>query len=208
MNKRLLLISIIILSLALYLHVVPFHESIPLKKAFTDFPHNWKGWKSDAYYFDAAVLDKLRVNEYIMREYKRGDDRFTLYIGYYGTQKEGAQIHSPKHCLPGAGWFKLLERKSSMNIDELGKINFIEALYKKGNEREIFIYWYKMKNAYITNEYVLKLYMILNSLKYRRNDAAFIRFSAPVTTSEDVTIRMTENAMKDFLPLLKDFLPE
>ncbi len=198
----------IIFSLALYLHVVPFHEAIPLKKAFADFPQNWKGWKGDAYYFDDAVLDKLRVSEYIMREYKKGDDKFTLYVGYYGTQKEGAQIHSPKHCLPGGGWFKLQERKRSLNIDGPGKINFIEAVYKKGNEREIFIYWYKMQNAYITNEYVLKLYMVLNSLKYRRNDAAFIRFSAPVTSSVEDTIQLTENAMKDFLPLLNNYLPE
>ena len=27
-----------------------------------------------------------------------------LFIGYFGTQHENSQIHSPKHCYPGAGW--------------------------------------------------------------------------------------------------------
>ena len=27
-----------------------------------------------------------------------------LYIGYWATQRKGAQIHSPRNCLPGGGW--------------------------------------------------------------------------------------------------------
>jgi len=27
-----------------------------------------------------------------------------LFIGYFPTQRTGQSIHSPKHCLPGAGW--------------------------------------------------------------------------------------------------------
>lgn len=208
MNKRILIISIIISLFALYLNVFPFHEVVPLKKAFADFPLNWKGWGGKIYHFEDAILNKLRVKEYMLREYRKGTDRFILYVGYYGTQKEGAQIHSPKHCLPGSGWLKLSERKRSLNIDGVGKVSFVEAIYQKSEDKELFIYWYKMKNAYITNEYVLKLYMILNSLRYRRNDAAFIRFSAPVTKNAEDTTHSIEDFMKDFLPLLKDFLPD
>ncbi len=102
----------------------------------------------------------------------------------------------------------MTEGKMSLDIDGVGKVYFIEAVYKKGNNMEVFVYWYKMKNAYITNEYILKLYMIINSIKYRRNDAAFIRFSAPVTTNVEDAAYLIERAMSDFLPLLKDYLPE
>lgn len=185
----------------------PFHKIIPLKKALDNFPLNVEGWRGKIYYFDDAVLDKLRAEEYILREYTKGSDRVTLYVGYYGSQKEGAQIHSPKHCLPGSGWLKLSERKKILNINNMSKVNFVEAVYQRGNEKEVFIYWYKMKNSYITNEYVLKIYMILNSLRYRRNDAAFIRFSSPVTKNEDYTTQLIEDAIKDFLPILQDYLP-
>jgi EpsI family protein len=208
MNKRILIISVIILLFALYMNIFPFHEIVPLKKAFADFPINLNGWVGKVYYFDSTILDKLRVKEYMLREYKKSSDGFTLYVGYYGAQKEGAQIHSPKHCLPGGGWLKLSERKRSLDIDGVGKVNFVEATYQKSKNRELFIYWYKMKNVYITNEYVLKFYMILNSLRYRRNDAAFVRFSAPVTKDLKDTTYLVENAMRDFLPLLKEYLPE
>ena len=194
--------------MALYLKLFPMHQVVPLKKDFANFPINWKGWEGSSYYFDSDVLDKLRVSEYIMRGYTKGADKVNIYIGYYGTQKKDAQIHSPKHCLPGSGWFELSETKKSLDINGVGKMDFVEAVYQKGKEKEIFVYWYKMKDTYITNEYILKLYMIFNSLKYRRNDAAFIRISAPITNDVVSTEKTIEQFMKDFLPLLKEYLPE
>ena len=36
-----------------------------------------------------------------------------LYVGYYATQRQGATIHSPLNCLPGAGWIPVeLGRKT------------------------------------------------------------------------------------------------
>ncbi|RJQ55302.1 MAG: EpsI family protein [Nitrospiraceae bacterium] len=208
MNRRLIVSSIIIIAFALYIKVFPFHEIVPMKKAFDEFPLQWKGWEGKAYYFDDKVLDKLRASEYMAREYKKGDNVINLYIGYYGAQKEGAQIHSPKHCLPGGGWFRLSEKTRSFNIDGVGKIDVTEAVYRKGTEREVFIYWYQIKDAFITNEYVLKLYMILNSVRYGRNDAAFIRFSTPVEKDKGEAKFVLEAAIQDFLPLLAGYLPE
>ena len=65
-----------------------------------------------------------------------------------------------------------------------------------------------MKDAYITNEYFLKLYMILNSLRYSRNDAAFVRLLSVVTGETNDASLLIDNFKSDFLPLLKDYLPE
>ncbi len=208
MNKRIIIMSVIIFLFALYLNSVSFHERVPLKKTLDDFPLAWQGWEGKIYQFDDVILEKLRVNEYMSRAYRKGDDSINLYVGYYGTQREGAQIHSPKHCLPGSGWFKLSERERRLQVNGADEVKFIEAVYQKGAEKELFIYWYKMKDVYITNDYILKLYMIINSLKYRRNDAAFIRISTPVSKGVEETEHLVESAIRDFLPLLKDYLPE
>ena len=208
MNKRMLIISAIIAAFALYQTLFPFHEAVPLKRSLSDFPLRWNGWVGGSHFFDDEILEKLRVSEYVLREYKNGHDSVVLYVGYYSTQREGAQIHSPKHCLPGGGWFKISENIRSIDVDPIGRVSLVEAVYQKGEAREVFIYWYKMKDAYITNEYILKLYMVLNSLLYRRNDAAFIRLSAPVTGTVEDTVHTIEGFMKDFLPALKDYLPE
>jgi EpsI family protein len=181
---------------------------VPLKKTLDDFPLTWKGWVGKNYFFDDTILDKLRADEYTYREYKKGNNKFNVYIGYYGRQRKGVQIHSPKHCLPGGGWFKLFEKERVLDIEDTDRINFIEAVYQKGSEKELFVYWYKMKDVYITNDYILKLYMIFNSLKYRRNDAAFIRFSTPANNNVEDAEYLIDGAIRDFLPLMKDYLPE
>ena len=56
---------------------------------------------------DKAVLDFLHVTDYINRGYwTPGMNRnlMGLYIAYLRSQRAGATIHSPKNCLPGAGW--------------------------------------------------------------------------------------------------------
>jgi EpsI family protein len=208
MNKRLLIISAMIFLFALYLNVVPLKEALPLKKTFSDFPVFWNGWTGKAYQLDAVTLEKLRVSEYILREYRKRGNSVTLYIGYYGTQRAGAEIHSPKHCLPGSGWTRSSERTKTLNVRGVGKVSFVEAVYQKGDNEEVFVYWYQMKDAYITSDYALKMFMVVNSLRYRRNDAAFIRLSAPVTGNREETIHVLQSFMKDLLPVLKGYLPE
>ena len=202
------IVSAFIAGFALYLALFPFHEAVPLKKGFSDFPLKLNGWTGKDQQFDDVILEKLRVSEYMMRQYTRDDNTVTLYIGYYSTQREGAQIHSPKHCLPGGGWFLISEATRELQVSDHDRVRYIEAVYEKGDGKEVFFYWYKMKDASITNEYKLKFFMVLNSLMYRRNDAAFIRLSAPVTGSREAAISVLEDFMKDFLPLLKDYLPE
>ncbi len=208
MNKRIAAAASFIILFALYIHLFPFNEVVPLKRPLEKFPVQWNGWTGRDFYFDDIILDKLRVSEYMMREYRKGNDKVSVYIGYYGMQKKGAQIHSPKNCLPGGGWFKLSENTRDAHIDGVGEVSYVEAVYQKNADKEVFIYWYKMKNTYITNEYLLKGYMILNSIRYRRNDAAFVRLSSVADGDADNGSESINNFMKDFLPLLKDYLPE
>ena len=39
-----------------------------------------------------------------------------LFIGYFPTQRTGVTIHSPKNCLPGAGW--TFESSQYVNLND------------------------------------------------------------------------------------------
>lgn len=208
MNKSLYIATLLLLIAGLVLHYVPFYQVVPLKRPFAEFPLQHNGWVGRDQLFSDVILDKLKVTEYLSREYVRNGQRLSLYVGYYGAQKEGAQIHSPKHCLPGGGWQKLSERTGTTDVAGYGRVKFVEAVYQKGENKESFVYWYRMKNATITSDYGLKWYMILNSLRYQRNDAAFIRLSAPASGDAQGTLQAIESFMRDFLPLMKNFLPD
>ena len=45
------------------------------------------------------------MDEYVNRVYAQDTLQvFSLYVGYYTYQTQGKSIHSPRNCLPGAGW--------------------------------------------------------------------------------------------------------
>ncbi|MDO3379769.1 exosortase C-terminal domain/associated protein EpsI [Geoalkalibacter halelectricus] len=208
MGKRLLLVGLIVLSFAFYVQARPFHDLVPIKQDLVTFPMHIEDWQAADFQLSPGVLEQLRVSNYLMRDYRRDGESVNVYIGYYETQREGAQIHSPRHCLPGSGWVPTRHTTRTWQIDGQRPINLVEAVYQKDSYHEVFLYWYQMKDATITNEYLLKAQMVFNSLKYRRNDAAFIRLSAPVRTSVEDTVASLESFMADFVPLLDDYLPE
>src|SRR2546426_4034673 len=90
-------------------------EPILTKKPFAEFPLTiGERWKGKELGLDQTILDVLKLSDYMMRGYVlqpgRTDQRegksapVWLYVGFYQSQRTGSTYHSPKNCLPGAGW--------------------------------------------------------------------------------------------------------
>ena len=205
--RRLLVISVLFLSAAALVKYFPFQVDVPLQRPLAELPLSWKGWEGRSYGLSAQIEQLLGVTEYLSRVYTRERDRVEIYIGYYRSQRAEQQIHSPRHCLPGGGLVPVSERVVRRDIPGYGPIRFVEALYQRGDARETFVYWYRMRDSHITNEYLLKLSMIWNSLRYRRNEATFVRISSPVPPGEGDAMKTIDLFMEDFLPLLATTLP-
>ncbi|HEY8833450.1 MAG TPA: EpsI family protein, partial [Gemmatimonadaceae bacterium] len=58
---------------------------------------------------DKKIPDEERriagMTNYVVRVYERDSvPAFTTLVAYYDRQARGKSIHSPRNCLPGAGW--------------------------------------------------------------------------------------------------------
>jgi len=49
---------------------------------------------------------------------------------------------------------------------------------------------------------------ITNSFLYRRRDSAFIRIFVPFETDEEKAVQLGERFVKDFYPLIQQYLPQ
>ncbi len=181
----------------------------PAAKPLSDFPISRGGWKmASQTSFSAGVLELLKPTDYISRSYvDREGRKVDLYIGFHSGARESGQIHSPKQCLPGGGWFKVREERAS--VDAGGKkVKLVNAVYQKGDSRECFIYWYQVKGRPLSDEYSLKLNQVFNSVLFRRRDAAFIRVSLPVDDDDNSRAFSTGRDFVDaFYPAIEEFLP-
>jgi EpsI family protein len=88
-----------------------------------------------------------------------------------------------------------------------GTINLVRAVYQKGDSRELFLYWFQVRDRSISNEYSLKIAEIVNSALYRRRDSSFIRVSVPFESDIEHAITKGEQFIRDFEPQFKAFLP-
>lgn len=209
MNSHMRFIIVYLLFAAAGL-VITFHRdaNVPMNRPFSEFPTQIKSWqlvkRSE---FSADVLNVLKATDYLSSQYKDGAGKtVNLYIGYHSGGKDSGGIHSPKHCLPGSGWYEASNRRGTLKTPA-GDINLVRAVYQKGDSKELFIYWFQVRDRSISDEYSLKLAEILNSALFRRRDASFIRVSVPVESELDQAIANGEQFIRDFEPQFRDFLP-
>lgn len=170
------------------------------------FPAAVGGWKQQGVdqQLDNQTLSVLRASDYLLRTY-RGPNGATsnLYVGYYQTQRDGASYHSPLNCLPGSGWSMVDPEKISIEMPN-GK-NFLANKYviESGNYREVMIYWYQGRGRTVASEYWGKIYTVLDSVRLRRSDAAMIRVTVPITTTDEGALQ----SAKDFASVTSEVLP-
>jgi EpsI family protein len=180
-----------------------------MNKAFDQFPKVISGWRMTQEFVMTEDIQKvLKATDTLTRRYESADGKMVdLYIGYHGGGKDSGEIHSPKHCLPGSGWFEVSAKKRILDVSGT-KLNLVQAVYKKGDSRQMFFYWFQVQDKSVNNEYSLKIAEITNSILNRRRDASFIRISLPFETDEQGAVATGERFIRDFMPAMRDFLPK
>ena len=206
-RNRFLAVYALLIAAGLYLNL---HRDlgVPMKRPFDQFPGSVSQWRmSGESSLSADVQAVLKASDVLMRQYVNPHgDVIQLYIGYHDGGKGAGEIHSPKQCLPGSGWFELSSARTLMPVAG-GGLKLVRAVYQKGDSKELFLYWYQVRGESLSDEYSLKVAEIANSIRYRRRDAAFIRISVPFEGDEHRAIALGESFVGAFYPAIRSFLP-
>jgi exosortase D (VPLPA-CTERM-specific) len=145
-------------------------------------PYQVAGWKGrDATAPDAETLRILAADTYLNRSYANGSGTpIDLYIAYYGRQQPGVSIHSPLHCLPGTGWEPL--DIATLTIAQPGGAEgqLRRLIVRKNMASAVVLYWYAIHGRMIANETLSKAWLLHDSLRFHRSDAALVRIVVPV----------------------------
>jgi EpsI family protein len=193
-------------------------EPTPSRSQLTDFPSQigpWSGRTAPA--FTPEVLASLAVDDHLNRYYVNADRFAHIYIGYYGSQREGASIHSPLNCLPGAGWLPVSNAHIDIPIASAvagnppRSIMVNRYVIQKGLDKQLVLYWYQSHGRVIPSEYWSKAYLVLDSVRLNRTDAALVRVITPYRDADASPEVAAERTVVEFVeavfPLLDGFLP-
>jgi EpsI family protein len=186
-------------------------EKVRPRRPFTIFPLQVGEWVGQQDRFDMKITKVLGVDDYFLCNYRSLDGSFLqLYVGFYQSQREGDLIHSPKNCMPGAGWHIIDASTEELLLprNEPQRIEVIKLLLEKGDQRQIVLYWFQSRGRFIASEYMQKVYLVIDSIIQQRTDGSFVRLIAPVIDGQE---EHTLNYMKTFasavIPILREYIP-
>ncbi len=204
------IIAVLILTVtALATQVLSRSESIYPNRPFAQFPMSIDTWQGTRSNLDLNIYNILGVEDYVLSTYRnpRGKS-VNLYVGFYQSQKEGDLIHSPKNCMPGAGWHILETTRESVQFKgEDGPSKVARLLLEKGRDRQVVLYWFQSRGRIIASEYMQKIWLVIDAITRQRTDGSFVRLIAPVTDNEVATLEMLNEFARQIKPHLDNFIP-
>ena len=197
---------------AIFLHVRSRNEILPVRQPLKAFPQQLGEWGGTDVAIPQDVLDVLGAGDFLLRVYQDDSGRnpdVDLFLAYFPSQRAGDTIHSPKHCLPGAGWSPI--EASRISISSPGRAPFLANRYiiGKGAERQLVLYWYWAHDRAAASEYLAKFYLVADSIRMNRSDGSLVRVTTPLRSGESADAaqdRLLAFAGK-VVPVLNGFVP-
>jgi len=157
------------------------------------------------------ILAILQPTDTVVRAYARqpGEPLVSLYIAYHADQSEGSRVHSPKSCLPGAGW-QITTIKTIPLAWKGGESKGNLVRVEKGLDKQLALYWIHSNGRVVANEYVARAYIFHDLFARRRSDGGLVRFMtvfAPEEREESAKERLLVLA-EATLQVISRYIPD
>jgi EpsI family protein len=190
------------------------HEA-PLRAPLAEtVPARIGGWTGR----DRVIAEEERrvagMDDYLMRIYHApgaAEAALSVYVGYYRSQSRGRSIHSPKNCLPGAGWEVLTSGRMTV-AGPRGPAEVNRALLQNEGHRVLVLYWYQGRGRVSADEYAVKWHLLRDAAIGGRTEEALVRLIVPVhgldAESEKAAMEVAARAAGAVLPAVERALPE
>jgi EpsI family protein len=208
MRARILVTAGLLVAATALLHNLTHGERKPPHRPLREFPlalGNWQGADSPMV---PQIVKAVGVDDYVNRVYaNRSGEPVVFYVGYYESQRTGDWVHSPKNCLPGAGWAPVSAGR--LTIEVAGHPIVVNRyLVEKGLEQEFVLYWYQARGRVIASEYWGKVWLVADAITRNRTDAALVRISTPLVDDEERAQNRAVEFAQAAYPHLNQFLPD
>jgi EpsI family protein len=196
---------------ALLLHARNRSEVIAPRPPLASFPHILGGWDSIDVPLSQDVLDILGPGDFLLRDYQdsASSANVDLFIAYFPSQRSGDAIHSPKNCLPGAGWSPVKADRITVQVPGHAEFPVNRYLIAKGDQRQLVLYWYWAHDRAVASEYAAKFYLVADSIREHRSDGSLIRVTTPLATNESIEAgqRRLLAFAGNIVPLINNYIP-
>jgi EpsI family protein len=208
-SVRFWITAIVLLGATALLRGVSHGEPIVAREPLRELPYVLGSWKGEDHPLPQQIVQAAGVNDYANRLYVDSTAAAVqLYIGYYDSQRTGNTIHSPKNCLPGAGWDPIRSGDARVSLAGGNTIVVNEYVIQQDQDKRLVFYWYQGRGRFIASEYSGKFWMVADALLRNRTDGALVRLITPMSDGEAAARARLASFSQDLLPHLDEFIPK
>ncbi|HEY1220537.1 MAG: exosortase C-terminal domain/associated protein EpsI [Bryobacteraceae bacterium] len=204
-----ILVPLLLVAEALTVQWAGHAERVPSAPDLSAFPRQIGRWsQSSEIPIEPEVQAQLRADRLLDRVYSGPGSQAELFVAWFNSQSKGnRQPHSPRVCLPGAGW--LPESSGTVRLDTAaGQLAATRYLVSKGGFRSAVLYWYQTPRRTIAGEWEAKSWILVDALRDRRTDVALVRIVVPSFNGQDQVATDAANEFaRSAYPALRKELP-
>ena len=188
--------------------------AVPTRTSFDHFPAQLGSWQGERQRMERVYLDQLKLDDYLLADYRRNAEApINLYVAWYDRQSPGESAHSPRSCLPGGGWriseSRQVEIMTAGTGGRVTPLHVNRVLIEYGGQRDLVYYWFQQRGRVVTNEYLVKWYLLWDAVTRNRTDGALVRLVMPLREGQSVD--ESDAPLRDFVgavaPQLARFVP-
>jgi EpsI family protein len=184
-------------------------EFVPPRQPLSELPYSFTNWTGEERPLPGRIVQAVNVSDYINRVYiDPTGDPVQLYVGYYASQKTGETIHSPKNCLPGAGWDPIRSGYATIAVPGGSQVVVNEYVIQQDLNKQMVFYWYQGRGRVTAGEYAAKFWMVADAISRNRTDGALVRIVTPVNDGEANARARLKSFAQLLFPHLEEFLPD
>jgi len=199
----------VLLGAYVLLHTMSHGESVILHQPLRDLPYTVGNWKGQEQPIPERIVQAVGVSDYTNRVYfQPTEPPVQLYIGYYASQRTGDTIHSPKNCLPGAGWDPISAGYATIPLTTARQIVVNDYVIQKDLNKQMVLYWYQGRGRVIASEYAGKFWTVTDAISRNRTDGALVRLVTPINGNEASARARLVDFTQGLFPQLDEIIPK
>lgn len=187
-------------------------EVVPQRTSLKTFPLTIGDWQARESSLSIEVEQALGFDDYVLADYENATTGASVnfYVAYYASQRKGVSPHSPQVCIPGGGWVISSLSRTQVTLNDGSPLDAVRIIISKGNEKQLVYYWFDQRGRRISNEYLMKWYLLVDALWRNRTDGALVRVTTPVNSHEAelAADERIQGFVRQAEPLMAPFVPK
>lgn len=153
-----MVVTTLLLLQIVFFYTTSTAEYIPHPPPLSQFQTSIGPWKMlRETQVETEVQALLKADDTLSRAYTGPPGVVDLFVAFFKSQRAGVSPHSPKVCLPGAGW--TAESASVISVSIPGESEPIPVnryIVRHEEDQSMVLYWYQGAHRVVASEYLSK----------------------------------------------------